>query len=183
VKISEIIDSVVSLYSGRLKQGAVELKLRYRDECEYIGFSGELRQVLANLIGNALDAMRHGGVLQLRVHCSRNFASGAAGFRILVADTGHGMSPDTMQHVFEAFFTTKETVGTGLGLFVSKELIEKRGGTIRVKSSHGSKRSGTVFSIFLPARAELSSVPSLSREAEPAESRQTEPAERNAGAA
>jgi signal transduction histidine kinase len=175
LRISEIMDSVVSLYQGRLKQVGVALQLRYRDNCEYFGFSGELRQVLANLIGNALDAMRHGGVLHLRVHGSRNFASGAHGFRLLVADTGHGMNPETLRHVFEPFFTTKEAVGTGLGLFVSKELIEKRGGTIRVKSCQRLGRSGTFFSIFLPAHAAPSTMTSAAR--------QVQPAERNAGAA
>jgi signal transduction histidine kinase len=154
MRVSEIIDSVVSLYQGRLRQGGIEVQLQYRDDCEYVGFSGELRQVLANLIGNALDAMRHGGRLRLRVHCSRNYATGAPGLRILVADSGHGMSPETRHLAFEPFFTTKEAVGTGLGLFVSKELIEKRGGKIALKSSPRVGRSGTVFSIFLPIHSE-----------------------------
>jgi PAS domain S-box-containing protein len=154
MRVSEIVDSVISLYQGRLRQGGIEVKQRYRDECEYVGFSGELRQVLANLIGNALDAMRRGGILHLRVYCSRNFGTGTRGLRILVADSGHGMNPDVMRRVFEPFFTTKEAVGTGLGLFVSKELIEKRGGTITVRSSNRNGHSGTVFSIFLPVHAQ-----------------------------
>ncbi len=175
VKISEIIDSVVSLYQGRLKQGGIDIKLRSRNECEYVGFSGELRQVLANLIGNALDAMRRGGRLQLRVHGSRNFATGHLGLRIVVADSGHGMSPEIRRRIFEPFFTTKESVGTGLGLFVSKELIEKRGGTIKLRSSDRPGHSGSTFSIFLPVRLE----PSVRHAAD----RQTEPVVQDAGAA
>lgn len=151
MRVSEIVDSVISLYQGRLKQGGIEVQARYHDDCQYVGFSGELRQVLANLIGNALDAMRHGGRLQLRVHRSRNYVTRAPGLRITVADSGQGMSPETRRFVFEPFFTTKESVGTGLGLFVSKELIEKRGGTISLRSSDRRGHSGTVFSIFLPA--------------------------------
>jgi PAS domain S-box-containing protein len=151
VNIPEVIDSVISLYQGRLTQLGIKVTRRYRGQCEYVGSSGELRQVLANLIGNALDAMRHGGRLCLRVHQVRNFASGACGFRIVVADSGHGMNGETLVHVFEPFYTTKEAVGTGLGLFVSKEIIEKSGGTISVKSSDRNGSSGTVFSIFLPS--------------------------------
>jgi len=175
MKVSEIIDSVISLYQGRLKQGGIEVIQRYRDECEYVGFSGELRQVLANLIGNSLDAMRRGGRLQLRVHCSKNFATGNPGLRVVVADSGHGMSPETRRRVFEAFFTTKEAIGTGLGLFVSKELVEKRGGTIKLKSSDLAGHSGTVFSIFLPLRWE----PSIAQSSR----RQTQPVVQDAGAA
>jgi PAS domain S-box-containing protein len=175
IKLSAIIDSVVSLYQARLKQCGVEVKLRSRDECEYVGFSGELRQVLANLIGNALDAMRHGGQLQIRVHRSRDFSTGYLGLRLIVADSGHGMSPETRRCVFEPFFTTKESVGTGLGLFVSKELVEKRGGTIKLRSSDRPGRSGTTFSIFLPMHSHLSVSQSAGH--------QLQPAEQDAGAA
>lgn len=175
MRVSEIVDSVISLYQGRLKQGGIEVSLRYQDNCEYVGFSGELRQVLANLIGNALDAMRHGGRLQLRVHCSKDFATGTAGIRVVVADSGAGMNPEIKRRVFEPFFTTKESVGTGLGLFVSKELIEKRGGKITMKSSDRPGLSGTVFSIFLPGHSESS--------ARLRPNHQAEPAKRDAGAA
>ncbi len=159
LKISELIDSVITLYQGRIKQGGIKINRRYRDLSEYVGFSGELRQVLANLIGNALDAMRKGGTLHLRVHQAHDLTSGASGLRILVADSGHGMSHETLRRVFEPFFTTKESIGTGLGLFVSKEIVEKSGGSIAVKSSDRPGCSGTVFSIFLPLRTQ----PSISR--------------------
>lgn len=156
VKISELIDSVITLYQGRIKQGGIKINRRYLDLSEYMGFSGELRQVLANLIGNALDAMRKGGTLHVRVHQARGLTSGASGLRILVADSGHGMNHETLRRVFEPFFTTKESIGTGLGLFVSKEIVEKSGGTISVKSSDRPGCSGTVFSIFLPLRTQQS---------------------------
>ncbi len=175
MRVSEIIDSVVSLYQGRLKQGGIDVKLGSRNEYEYLGFSGELRQVIANLIGNALDAMRHGGHLRLRVYSSRNFATGEPGLRIVVADSGHGMKPETRRRIFEPFFTTKESVGTGLGLFVSKELIEKRGGTIRLRSSVHPRHCGTTFSIFLPVRSGLA--------VSQAPDRRTQPVVQDAGAA
>lgn len=164
VKISEVIDSVISLYHGRLMQSGITVHRRYQDNCEYVGFSGELRQVFANLIGNAIDAMHTGGTLQVRVHRSRHFASGTPGFRILFADSGHGMNPETLGHAFEPFFTTKESVGTGLGLFVSKEIIERRSGKISVKSSNRNGFAGTVFSIFLPLNAQGLTSSNLSSE-------------------
>jgi PAS domain S-box-containing protein len=153
VKMSELLDSVIALYQGRLTQGGIQVHRRYQNSCEYVGFSGELRQVIANLIGNALDAMRQGGTLHVRVHRSSHFRTGDAGLRILVADSGHGMNRAVLRHIFEPFFTTKESTGTGLGLFVSKGIVEKSGGSLSVRSSDRPGCSGTVFSIFLPNQA------------------------------
>ncbi|GAC1655278.1 MAG: hypothetical protein NVS9B15_16060 [Acidobacteriaceae bacterium] len=149
IKLSELVDSVIALYQGRLTQGAIKVKRSYRDT-EYTGFSGELRQVIANLIGNALDATPRGGTVYVRVRPTN--WSGGPGVRITVADTGHGISSETLKHIFEPFFTTKESTGTGLGLFVSKEIVEKSGGKLRVRSSTEKGAEGTVFTIFLPSR-------------------------------
>ena len=97
-------------------------------------FSGELRQVFANLIGNAIDAMAQGGHLWLSVRRSRSWVDGTPGIRLFVADNGCGMTPATRQRIFEPFFTTKETTGTGLGLWVSGEIIAKHNATVRVAS-------------------------------------------------
>src|SRR5205807_2478717 len=119
-----------------------------------LGLAGELRQLFANLVGNALDAMRSGGTLRLRVrHASELKDTGRSGIRVVIADTGQGISPDKRSKIFEPFFTTKGQTGTGLGLWISSEIIEKHHGTVRVKSSVDPKRSGTVFSIFLPENA------------------------------
>ena len=104
---------------------------------------GELRQVFINLISNALDATPAGGRLRVRTRLSRSWRGAEArGVRILIGDTGSGMSAETMRRIFEPFFTTKADVGNGLGLWVARELIEKHGGSIDVWSSTLSGRIG-----------------------------------------
>jgi signal transduction histidine kinase len=106
---------------------------------------GELRGVLVNLISNALDAMPKGGRLILRAR-ELTGRTGEKCVRLSIADTGFGMAPDVVARVFEAFYTTKGVSGTGIGLWLSQEIIKKCGSRIHVKSSQGR---GTVFSIYL----------------------------------
>jgi signal transduction histidine kinase len=112
-----------------------------------------LRQVFANLVGNAIDAMPDGGRLVVRARRSCDWRDpGVKGVRFQVADTGSGMTPEVQRHIFEAFFTTKEISGTGLGLWVSAEIVGKHGGTVRVRSraASGGAAPGTVFELFFP---------------------------------
>ncbi len=115
---------------------------------------GEIRQVLNNLIRNALDAMSAGGALQIRVHAQTHMRSGRKGVRLSVADSGEGIHPSIRDRLFEPFQTTKETTGTGLGLWVSKGIIEKHEGQLRVRSRNGGANHGTVFSMWLPLKSE-----------------------------
>jgi len=99
-----------------------------------------------------LDAVPAGGRIRLRVSPSRR-DGGGPGVRMTVADNGSGISADHMPHLFEPFFTTKAT-GNGLGLWITSEIVKKHGGSIRVRSRNGGgKRTGTVFSVLLPAEA------------------------------
>ncbi|MBV8675522.1 MAG: PAS domain-containing protein [Acidobacteriaceae bacterium] len=150
--LGELLDSLLMLHQGRVTALHVEVVRRYEPDVRLLCFAGEMRQLFANLIGNALDAMApEGGRLLLRV---RNW--GAGGVRVTVADTGSGMTREVLQHIFEPFFTTKEAVGTGLGLWVSAEIVSKHKGRIRVRSRvrdrHG--RGGTVFMVFFPQGTE-----------------------------
>ncbi len=121
-------------------------------------FAGEIRQVFANLVGNAIDASSAGGRLLVRARRSRDWRNPAqTGVRFAVADTGAGMEPEVREHIFEAFFTTKEETGTGLGLWVSHEIVLKHHGRIRVRSrtalaqnGPADRHSGTVFELFIP---------------------------------
>jgi signal transduction histidine kinase len=106
--------------------------------------------VLNNLIGNSLDAMWRGGRLLLRSQMVTEWQSGRKALRITIADTGLGMSDTTKRRLFEAFFTTKGIKGTGLGLWISSEIITKHGGRLRFRSSRKEGQSGTVFQLFLP---------------------------------
>jgi len=105
-----------------------------------------------------VDAMADGGSLQVRVATGRDWSSGRPGVRITVADTGSGIPRDHLRQVFEPFYTTKKDTGTGLGLWVSRGIVRKHGGSIRVRSRTEGSATGTVFSIFLPQEHEISRV-------------------------
>ncbi len=160
--IGELVNSVLDLYRGRLNTLNVEVERRFRSNSDLLCFEGEIRQVIASLVGNAVDAIPNtGGRLIVRVRPSRCWnATGAPGVRLTVADTGSGMSPAVRNRIFEAFFTTKEATGTGLGLWVSLEIIVKHHGLVRVRSRPASpgRPSGTVFQVFLPDNESLTNL-------------------------
>jgi signal transduction histidine kinase len=122
----------------------------YAEHDEVVCFAGDLRQVFANLIANALDAITGTGHVTLRTRRSRDWKTGRPGVRVLIADDGCGMSPETQHGLFEPFFTTKPATGTGLGLWVSEEIIRNHRGTIRLRSSQQPGRTGTTFAVFFP---------------------------------
>jgi len=155
--LSELLDSVLQLHKGRLRNLGIEVDRRYDSNTTLYCFAGELRQVFANLIGNAIDAMPQGGKLVVRARRSRDWRNpGVTGVRFQVADSGSGMLPAVQKHIFEPFFTTKEITGTGLGLWVSSEIVAKHRGIIRVRSRSESlhSQSGTAFEIFFPDQPE-----------------------------
>ncbi len=150
VQMSELLDSVLKLYQGRLTSVGIHVVRDYRASAPLLCFDGELRQVFTNLVGNALDASRDGGQITLRAREATNWSTGRKGVRVSVADQGHGMARETLKRIFEPFFSTKGMTGTGLGLWVSQEIIHKHDGTVRVHSNTSSLHHGTVFSIFVP---------------------------------
>ena len=156
--MGELLDSVLTLYRGRLNALNIQVVRDFDAEMDLFCFSGELRQVFANVVGNAIDATLAGGRLMIRARRSRNWKQpDQAGVRFAVADTGAGMEPVVRERIFEAFFTTKEVTGTGLGLWVSHEIIMKHRGLVRVRSrtAQNGHASGTVFAIFIPDSPEL----------------------------
>lgn len=155
--VAEILDSVLMVYRGRFTALGTHVDTRFHRDAELFCFAGELRQVFANLIGNALDASSEGGRLVLCVRRSHCRLSGRPGVRITVADTGSGMPESVRRRIFEPFFTTKDATGTGLGLWITTEILEKHGATIFVRSRQASavapgsgRQSGTVFMLFFP---------------------------------
>jgi PAS domain S-box-containing protein len=156
--MAELLDSVLSLYQSRLNALDIRVERQYDPEMTLFCFASEIRQVIANLVGNALDASGQGDRLVVRARRSRDWKNPSrTGIRFAIADTGAGMEPEVRRHIFEAFFTTKETTGTGLGLWVSHEIILKHHGVVHVKSrSHAEEEqpqalfSGTVFQFFIP---------------------------------
>ncbi len=151
VTCKELLESVLAIHQGRIVNSGVSVELRKRSETPILCFDGEIRQVLNNLVGNAIDAMHPtGGRLVVRSRERTIWSSGTRALMITIADTGDGMSLDTRQRLFEPFFTTKGFGGTGLGLWISKEIIERHQGTLAVSSSQRPGHTGTVFTVTLP---------------------------------
>jgi signal transduction histidine kinase len=151
----ETIRGCLSMQHGRILNGNIEIGLRFCPSRPVICFEGEIRQVLNNLIANAVDALQPaGGKLLLRSREATHWASGKRGVVITVADSAEGMSRKTLKRIFEPFFTTKGESGTGLGLWVSAEIVERHQGVLTVRSSQGERVHGTVFRLFLPFAAE-----------------------------
>jgi PAS domain S-box-containing protein len=148
--ISELLHSVLTLYKGKLMQARVRIHLDRRDSPHLICFAGEIRQVFANLIRNAIDAMPEGGDLRVRLKPGTDWRSGAPGVRITVSDTGHGIHPKIREQIYEPFFTTKGTQGTGLGLWVTARILKKHRGSMHVRSSNSPQRSWTAFTLAFP---------------------------------
>ena len=158
----DLLDSVLSLYQGRFNAINMRVERNYDPDLDLFCFAGEIRQVFANLVGNSIDASPAGGRLLVRARRSRNWKNPAqTGVRFTVADTGSGMDPEVRKRAFEAFFTTKEVTGTGLGLWISHEIIAKHRGIIHVRSrtAGSGKTSGTVFQFFIPDDPALFTAP------------------------
>jgi signal transduction histidine kinase len=140
----------VTLYERKLRYKRLETEIEVDAELKLHLKHGELKQALSNLIANAIDASSEGGKLWLRARANKNWTNGLEkGIRITLADNGSGMSPDVQRRIFVPFFTTKRDVGTGIGLWVTKKLIEQQGGYLRFRSKQG-QGAGTVMSVFLP---------------------------------
>lgn len=146
IDLRENIDGVLRLYAGRLKSRGIEFVTRYRN-CDLVkAMSSEVRQVISNLLTNSMDAVSSGGRIELRLSPSIR-RDGSAAVRFTIADTGSGMSPEHMKKIFEPFFTTKQSVGVGLGLWVTAQILAQHRALIQVKSRVAQ---GTVFSILFP---------------------------------
>jgi PAS domain S-box-containing protein len=150
VSIAQLLDDILELQLRRLEFNKIAIIKRYSSRGIVQGFPVELKQVFLNLIGNAVQAMPEGGQLRLHVFDSMRRKDRQAGTRISICDTGVGIDTEHSRHLFEPFFTTKAAKGTGLGLWISKGIIQKYGGSITFRSIRGDNRNVTCFHIFLP---------------------------------
>ncbi len=153
VSIAEILDDILSLQSRLLQRNGIVLEKAYSSDRPVIGFPGELKQVFLNLIGNAIQAMPEGGRLRIRVSDAMPHGLHREGVRVVISDTGSGIRPEDAKQLFEPFFTTKSTKGTGLGLWISKGIVQKYHGIIRFRSLHFIRGHITAFSVFIPRSA------------------------------
>jgi signal transduction histidine kinase len=151
VRIDELLEEVLSLYNRRIVERDLRVVRQYDCPEDALVYPGEMRQVLSNLVTNAIEASSHHGRLLLRVRCRRSWTDpGVHGIRVSVGDNGSGIPPEVQQRLGEPFFTTKGQRGTGLGLWVTRSIIQRYGGELQLRSSVHPERHGTVFSIFLP---------------------------------
>jgi len=150
MNMRDLVDTVLSIYQGRINNAHIRIEHRNRARRKVHCFDGEIRQVLSNLVGNALDVMHSGGCLIVREREATNWRTGEPGVSITIADNASGMSPQVQARIFNPFFTTKGVTGTGLGLWVSKEIVQRHNGVLNVRSSQSPEHHGTVFTLFLP---------------------------------
>ena len=160
IRLGAIVRSLAAVFSSRVRNREIDLRSEIRQDPEIVGIPGELRQLIANLIANSIDAVPRRGHVRVRLSRGREKrAQRREGIRLTVADSGPGIPPAVRARLFEPFFTTKKDVGTGLGLWVCKGIVEKHHGQISVKSRWQSGNSGTVFSVFLPLDANTLQLP------------------------
>ncbi|NYF92169.1 HAMP domain-containing sensor histidine kinase [Tunturiibacter empetritectus] len=145
-----LFDSVVNLLQAKQISKRAIIEKQCEKELQMTAFQGELRQVVSNLLMNSLDAIDETGKVTLRATSSRGCNGRRPRIRITISDNGKGISDITLSRIFQPFFTTKGDVGNGLGLWVSKQIVEKHGGSIQVRSHTKGPRQGTTFSIVLP---------------------------------
>jgi signal transduction histidine kinase len=156
-RLGEIVTSLITVFAPRSRNKGIVLAPEISSDLELYAVPGEIRQVVANLVSNSIDAVEGGGTVRIRVsEAIGRSGKGLHGLRLTVADTGSGIAPDVRAQLFQPFFTTKKDVGTGLGLWVCKSIVENHHGSIRVRSTTAPGKSGTVFSIFLPLNTQES---------------------------
>lgn len=148
--IADVLQDVLTVYERKCQYKTLDVEQRIEPNLTLRTVQGELKQILSNLIANAIDASKENGKIIICARTSHHFPSGGSGVRITIADNGVGISDENKQKLFAPFFTTKTAVGTGLGLWITKDLLEKKGGRILFRSTD-SDRSGTVMTIYLPS--------------------------------
>jgi PAS domain S-box-containing protein len=148
VYLHELIESILTVYRSKLITNGITVETSFNDLRKIVVSPGEMIQIFSNIVTNALDAMRQGGRLTISVR--QTMASNGDGIQTIISDLGTGIQMEDLGKIFEPFFTTKGDLGTGIGLWVAKELTERRGGQIAITSSTEPGKSGTSVSIFIP---------------------------------
>jgi PAS domain S-box-containing protein len=146
---ADLFVELLALYGGKLRSKKIAVETDFTSSQAVVAYRGEIRQVISNLIANAIDAMPDGGKLRLTSRGTNHRTR--KGVELVIEDNGYGIDPEHRDRLFEPFFTTKKDIGTGLGLWVARGIIEKHGGSVLVDSSTEGSDRGTRFTIFLPA--------------------------------
>jgi len=148
VFLHDLVEDVLKIYSVVLRSASIRVVCRFDDRKSVEVNRGEMLQVISNIVANSIDAMPDGGVLDIRVAASATREQ--AGVRLVIRDDGIGIERKHLNRVFDPFFTTKGDRGTGIGLWIARELVERRHGKIAMTSNTDAERSGTTTSVFIP---------------------------------
>ena len=148
IDVPTLVETVLTLYSSKLKTKNIRV-VREFSACPPVrGLPGELKQAISNLVSNAADAVSENGTIGVRLTCAQE--AGGRSVRVLIEDDGPGISQEHIDRIFEPFFTTKKDVGTGLGLWVTREIIDRHRGTIAVRPREENALGGAAFDVLLP---------------------------------
>jgi two-component system NtrC family sensor kinase len=151
VQLADLTEEVLVLYARKIEDRNIRVVRQYGPVDPVTVFPGEMRQVLSNLVANAVEASEANGCLTLRIRSARSWSDSAVrGARLSIADNGSGISQDVRDRLGEPFFTTKGQSGTGLGLWVTRSIVTRYGGSLQFRSSISPQTHGTVFSLFMP---------------------------------
>jgi PAS domain S-box-containing protein len=148
VHLHDQMENVLSIYRNKLHPQGIKVESRFDDQRKIRVRSSEIIQVFSNVVSNAIDAMPHGGKLSISTTHVRK--PEGDGLQTVVSDTGNGIRRENLGQVFEPFYTTKGSLGTGIGLWIAKQLVERHGGQISISSSTEPGNSGTTVTIDLP---------------------------------
>ena len=145
--LSELVRHAITIYQPRCTAAGIEIKETLQSNRIIMLRRGEMMQVISNLISNSIYAMPDGGTLSLSVNDAHSPDDGVV---LTIQDDGVGIPAEALPRVFDAFFTSRSTVGTGIGLFIAKQLVEGHGGHIQIESNNDAKNHGTTVRVFLP---------------------------------
>jgi PAS domain S-box-containing protein len=148
VHLHDLVQNVLTVYNSKILGAGISVDTHFNDLQKVTVRKGEMLQVFSNVIANAVDAMRHGGKLDISVR--KLTGPTGDGIQTVIRDSGTGIRPEHMEKIFEPFFTTKGDLGTGIGLWVARQLVETRGGQISVTSNTEKENGGTTITIFIP---------------------------------
>jgi signal transduction histidine kinase len=152
IYLSEIIEDVLALNNRAVVDKRLRIEREWNTSLPIQGFPAQLRQVFSNLVRNAIEASFPDGEIKIRIsasHLGRHFQEPAV--RVIIADRGVGIPAENMTRIFDAFFTTKDLKGSGIGLWLSSSIVHEHRGRLRVRSNTLPARSGTCISVVLPA--------------------------------
>lgn len=152
IDMARVVRDSLQIFDEKFRHAGIQVTLKVGTVPMISGYPDEMRQVIDNLLLNAVEAMPKGGALAVALRSWPLWFSGTSGVRLTIADNGCGMTSTVQNKIFEPFFTTKAEKGTGLGLWVVKGILSKHGATIRLRSSSQPERAGTVVTILCPTK-------------------------------